>query len=198
MNCIIYDFETLSREPREGVVLSLAVLKFDETKYLNAPYDYMELVDSCLYLKFDVTSQVKKYGRKIDKDTLKWWESQGPSAKAVLKPSQDDLQITELYDRMLTYIGTNVDKVYTRGNTFDPMFLDSLLRDTGKPELYNWHAIRDTRSMIEGMSFGMLLKNNYIPSSLQGRFVPHDARHDIAMDVMRMQYLAQAILNDEN
>ena len=48
--------------------------------------------------------------------------------------------------------------------------------------------------MIEGMSFGMKLDNGFTPSGLENQFIKHDPRHDIAMDVMRMQLLAQAIL----
>jgi len=58
----------------------------------------------------------------------------------------------------------------------------------------HWRIIRDTRSMIEGMSYGMDIKNDFMPSALESKFVKHDPRHDIVMDVMRMQLLARAIL----
>jgi hypothetical protein len=40
----------------------------------------------------------------------------------------------------------------------------------------------------------MNLDNGFTPSELVSKFVKHDPCHDVAMDVMRMQLLAQAIL----
>ena len=39
----------------------------------------------------------------------------------------------------------------------------------------------------------MDLKNSFIPGDLESQFVKHDPCHDVAMDIMRMQMLAQAI-----
>jgi hypothetical protein len=47
--------------------------------------------------------------------------------------------------------------------------------------------------MIEGMSWGTDMDNGYIPEGLAAKFIAHDPRHDIVMDVMRMQELARAL-----
>lgn len=192
--CVIYDFETLSQDTQNGVVTSLALLSFSEKRYIDNPYTYEELLDSCAYIKFDVKEQVTSFKRTMSKSTLEWWESQGAEAKKQITPSDEDVSIRELHSFLCDNIDLkNHKKAYTRGNTFDPIFLDSVLRDGQQTNPMHWRTIRDTRSMIEGMSFGMNLDNGFMPGDLEKKFVKHDPRHDIAMDVMRMQLLAQAI-----
>lgn len=193
--CVIYDFETLGLDQNKSVVVSFAMLSFSEKSYVEKPYDYNDLISSCKYIKFNAEEQVRDYGRKIDKDTLKWWSEQGPKAKKQITPSLEDVSISELYDFIIANVDLkNHKKAYTRGNTFDPIFLDSILASCGKVNPMHWRTIRDTRSMIDGMSFGMNLDNTFTPSEWKDSFVKHDPRHDITMDVMRMQLLAQAVL----
>ena len=188
---VIYDFETLGQDQRRSAVISFALLEFDESRYYNNPYTYRELVNSCKYIKFDVMDQVDNYDRTINKQTLEWWNEQGDRAKQQLKPSGADRKIVELFD----FIKDNCDlksikKSYTRGNTFDPMFLQYLMVDIEKVEPFHWRTVRDTRSMIEGMSYGLDVGNNFILDEVRDEFVKHDPCHDISMDVFRMQSLA--------
>lgn len=197
MNAVIYDFETLGQDQAKSAVVSFAMLEFSIPRLMSdVPYKFEQLVDSAHVIKFDVAEQLEKYSRTISKDTLKWWtEHSSEKARNQLKPSPEDRSISELYDFIDQRINLkNVTRTFTRGNTFDPMFLQYLMEQCGKPMPFHWRSIRDTRSMIEGMSIGMDLDNAYIPSDLEHKFIKHDPVHDIAMDVMRMQYLAQAIL----
>jgi hypothetical protein len=194
MNTLIYDFETLSQEPADGVAVCLAWLVYDEKRLSDNPYTYEELLDLTEFVKFNVEEQVEIYNRQIQSDTLNWWKSQPAEARSVLTPSEDDVSITELPKLLRNKIPfSDLKKAYTRGNTFDPIMLRSLYKNVGEEDPTAWWIIRDTRSMIEGMSFGIKLKNNFIPEGLEDKFVAHDARHDIVMDVMRMQTLAQAL-----
>lgn len=191
--CVIYDFETLSQDPVNGVVVSFAMLNYRESRFVDDPYTYQELVDKSFYMKFDVEDQVKNYNRVIEKSTLEWWSKQSKEAQSKLAPSSDDASISELYDFFTVNRATNMRRVYTRRNTFDPIFMTSLMKATGKPEPYDWWDVRDTISYIDGLSYGVDLKNNFIPDGLEEHFVAHDPRHDIAMDVMRLQTLVQAV-----
>lgn len=196
--CVIYDFETLGLDTRKSVVLSFAILQYTESRFVDSPYTYEELLDSCHYIKFDVEDQVNRFSRKIDKSTLDWWKEQGEEAMKQFKPSSFDKQIDSLFDFIDEKIERkSVKKSFTRGNTFDCMFLEYLMRDTKKPDPFHWSTIRDTRSMIEGMTFGLDVSNSFVPDGLGTKFVKHDPRHDIAMDVMRMQVLAQAFFNPQ-
>ena len=193
--CVIYDFETLSQDQRRGVVTSFAMLSFSEKRYIDNPYTFEELLANCKYIKFDVEDQVTNFNRIMSKETIQWWDEQGEEAKKQIRPSKDDVSITTFYDFIVTNCGcANIKKSFTRGNTFDPMLLQYLMTQTGKPDPFHWRTVRDTRSTIEGMSFGMDLDNGFMPGELADKFVKHNPCHDIAMDVMRMQLLAQAIL----
>lgn len=191
--CTIFDFETLSQKPENGVVLSLAMMNYDPNRFNDMPYTYQELVDKCHYIKFDVEDQVKKYNRKIEKDTLEWWGKQNETARAKLAPSSEDKSIADLYNFFVVNKPVNLKKVYTRRNTFDPMFMTSICEATGYPDPYPWWDVRDTISYIEGLVHPQEIKTNFIPEGLEEHFVAHDPSHDIAMDVMRIQTIIQAI-----
>lgn len=191
--CTIYDFETLSQNPIDGVVLSLAMLNFDPGRYVDMPYTYEDLLGKTKYIKFNVEDQVKNYSRKIEKSTLEWWKNQPKEAQAALKPSKDDKVISDLYGFFIVNRCTNLEKVYTRRNTFDPIFMSSIMKATQNPEPYDWWCVRDTISFIEGLSHGIELSDNFIPEGLEEKFIKHDPRHDIVMDVMRMQTLVRAL-----
>ena len=194
-DCVIYDFETLGQDPQKSVVLSFAMLTFSERHYINDSYSFEELIAKTKYIKFDVEDQITNYHRKINKETIDWWMEQGEEAKKQIKPSSNDRKISELHGFIKESLdGAKIKKSFTRGNTFDPIFLQYLMVHTGHPEPFHWRGVRDTRSMIEGMSFGMKLNNDFMPSEIENQFIKHDPRHDIAMDVMRMQLLAKAIL----
>jgi len=192
-DCIIYDFETLSQRP-SGVVVCLAALRFNEDRYLSEePYEYKELLDSAKFMKFSVKEQVEVYGREIQKSTVEWWKGQPREARELIEPSELDRPLTDIvpFFKDMIVDPAQIGKVYTRGNTFDPIFLDSVLTNVKSPELYNWWSVRDTRSMIDGLAFGADIKNSFMVPGLEESFVHHDPIHDIAMDVMRMQYLVR-------
>jgi hypothetical protein len=195
-DCIIYDFETLGKQPRSSVVLSMAALPFNEDKFVSDnPYTYEELLYSAKLIKFTVQEQVTKYKRTIDKETLEWWSKQSAVARKGLAPSPADVPLVELYPFLMDLIDDpkNAKKVYTRGNTFDPLFLESLLENIGQADPFPWWKVRDTRSMIEGMAFGSGLSNSFMPEGLEKVFVHHDPIHDVSIDVMRIQTLARLI-----
>ncbi len=192
--CVIYDFETLSQDQNKGVVISLALLSYSEKRFVSNPYTYEELLDNCKKIKFNVEEQVTKYNRTISKETLGWWKAQNKEAQKQLVPSSEDVSIDLLYDFLIENIDLkNHKKAFTRGNTFDPIFMDSLLKENNRVNPMHWGSIRDTRSYIEGLAFGSTLSNKFIPDGLNEKFVPHDPSHDIVMDIMRMQTLIQAV-----
>jgi hypothetical protein len=192
-NAVIFDFETLSQDQMNGVVVSMAMLTFSETRFIgDLAYTFDELVKNTHLIKFNVEEQVKKFGRKIDKSTLEWWNKQGELAKKQLAPSEEDVSISELYQFFIINKRVNVKKVYTRGNTFDPIIMEHILKQFDRPMPYEWWEVRDTRSLIEGLSWGTDLNNSFMPPNCES-FIHHDPRHDIALDVMRMQTLVQAI-----
>ena len=95
---------------------------------------------------------------------------------------------------VLASIYTTEAAVYTRGNTFDPIITETMCKIMNKPSPYPWWSIRDTRSMIDGLSYGSNISNSFVPDSVDWKdVVVHDPRYDIALDVLRLQVLIQAI-----
>lgn len=198
-DAVIYDIETLSQDQHRGVIVSMAILTFNvnriQTKF---DYKYDDLISKTKFIKFDVTSQVKKHGRNICSDTLNWWKSQGPEAQKQLLPSSDDRDISELYGWFVENVMLNNLKVaYTRNNTFDPVYVQFLCQQFGHTLPHKWWITRDVKSTLDGMTWGQSdIKDDFIPYSLEEKFVKHDPRHDIAMDVMRLQYVSEILLGE--
>lgn len=198
MSSVIFDFESLSSDPVRACALNMALLSFDEERLgSDNPYTYDELLDNVKYIKFDVAEQVKKYNREIQDSTLAWWSLQPKDAQKVLKPSSEDRSISELYDFLIENVDfKNLKMYYTRGNNFDPVIMSELLYVTGKhnPFVPFW-IVRDMRSLIQGMTYGHGIKNTFIPEipGIEEKFVKHDCRHDVVMDIMRYQFLAQLL-----
>lgn len=193
---IIYDIETLSQDQHRGVIVSLALLNFDMHRVKYGPdYTWEELLQRVDYVKFDVAQQVKEYGRKICPHTLLWWQGQGKDALDQLKPSSDDIDLKEMYSWFISNT-LNANVAYTRNNTFDPVFIQFICSQFGDPMPYHWGATRDIKSTIDGMTWGQDIKDNFIPEGLEGVFIAHDPRHDVAMDIMRMQYLSRLLIDE--
>jgi hypothetical protein len=194
MNNIIYDFETLSQDTFKGVVVSLAILEYDESRFTSNPYEFGELVSMCKTIKFDIAEQRTKYNRVIDQSTLDWWKQQNKEAQKQLLPSEEDVSISELHEFIVSnYNNKNIKSVWTRGNTFDPVLFQSVMKEIGKTDPFDWWKIRDTRSFIDGILYGSDISNKFMPENLDIDFIHHDPCHDIAVDVMRMQVLIQAL-----
>ena len=192
----IYDFETLGQNFETSPVLSLGFLEFNSDKFLSVePYTYNELLGATGYIKFDVKEQLDVYGKKIEKETFDWWQEQGEEAQKVLKPSKSDKSIDTLKETLQEYFihFKDIKNTWTRGNTFDPMFLRQIMRDCGSDDPFPWWTIRDTRSFIDALLIGSDMKNSFVLPEWKAKFVHHDARHDIVVDVLRMQELVRTI-----
>lgn len=204
---LIYDYETLGTDPSTCAVCSLAMLKYDEDRFLSIePYTFQELVNSAYDVKFDIIDQVKNYGRIIEKSTLEWWQEQPKELRnRVLEPSDKDISISELFDVFVKFIGYDkIDLSYTRGNTFDPVITFHLLKITNPSvksklhdQLHHWSTVRDVRTFIATMAYGVELSTTFIPDGLESEFEAHNPIHDIAMDVMRMQSLVRNVYEDK-
>jgi len=198
-DCAIFDFETLSLDRFRTVITCVAGIRFNEDRYMSdEPYTFDELLEASLFMKFNVGTQVKNYGRKIDKSTLDWWRTQPKAAQdQLIEPSDSDAPFENIGKFFSTLIRNHetLDKIYTRGNTFDPIIVDGIVEQLNLSELYPFWKLRDTRSMIDGLAFGADIKNSFTVPGLEEKFVAHDPRHDVAMDIMRMQYLVR-LLND--
>jgi len=190
---LFYDFETMSQDPETAPVVSIAAGVYDMIQMEAASYSYESVLNKTRFMKFDVREQVEEYGRVIDPETIKWWSEQSKEAQETLKPLPTDKNIEELIPFLKDLIADkNIDYVFTRNNTFDPVIVQSIVRVTKQKIPYPWWAIRDVKSFIFGLTYGHNIKDSFIPPDVEGLYVKHDPRHDIALDVMRLQTILHA------
>lgn len=193
-NTLIFDFETLSQNPINGALVSCALLTFDINKLSTNSYTYEELLESVVYFKFDVEDQVKKWNRRVDPKTIEWWQQQSKEALATIKPSKHDESLIEFMPWFTSHFERDkLRYVFTRNNTFDPVIIQSICSDLNLPVPYDWWKIRDTKSFIMGLTYGHDIKDSFIPPEAEGKYVKHDPRHDVVLDVLRLQILIHTL-----
>jgi hypothetical protein len=179
----IFDIETLGSRA-SAVVLSVGAVVVDST----IDYEYDDLIKNGFYVTLDVASQVES-GRKIEKETLDWWGTQGKDAMSVLAPSSDDIHWRELLPAIFEYFEKNsvnvkTIKVYARGSHFDFGIMHDLFRVTGDAGAYDlpwrWWNIHDSKTVQ------ITLSDKKVDVKPEG-FIHHHALHDAAREYMNIQ-----------
>lgn len=179
MKHIIVDFNAVGQNARDCAIVDCSYLTFDTNRFdSNNPYTYDELFNSSAKVKLDVASQAKD-GAKINQVDLGWWTEQPPEVKSMIKPSTNDVQISELTE-ILDSASSNVGHYWVRGIDFDSTIL-------ARVHSFPHWRMRDVASFIDGATF-FRVKNNF---PLDGVFMDkkYDTRHNVIVDVLRMQYI---------
>ena len=184
----MFDVETLGTESN-SVLLSLACIYFDP----NTKPTYKELKDSAFFVKFSVRDQVDNYARKINKDTIKWWEKQCLNAKNLSYiPSNSDKPLQEGLLSLHEWVASkNDDKciVWARGS-LDDIILQSAERQIKIEPVFSYSRWRDVRTAIDifyNSNNGYCEVNH--PDFLYERDVTkHNPIDDCALDIMMLIY----------
>lgn len=197
----ILDFETMGQDVFQIPILDCSYMVFDWDRFItDKPYSLLELVENAKRDKVSVKEQCEVYGAKFTKRDLEWWESQGPEAKKVLKPSNDDVSVNIFISRFISYIeNKNIGYWWSRANTFDPLILQRWATKVGKFDIITQHLspwlVRDTRTFIDA-KFNFPKVNGFVPVSDEQywnkTFIKHDSRFDIAADILRLQAICRA------
>lgn len=199
----IFDYETLSQNVFNCVVATCAYYTFEWDRFLSKdePYTFQELISEIKNDKLDAASQVKNFGYKINNETLEFWEKQPKEVRdATLKRLPTDITIEQHIDNILDYTKNKQIKYWwSRSNTFDPIILQRLASDVSKYKYIDanlpFYGIRDIRTYIDAkFSFGNT-KNSFTPVPNEDKwkevFKQHNAIHDIAADILRLQMLTR-------
>ena len=196
---VVLDIETLG-SVNNSVILSVGMVAVDSAH----DYTFKELIENGYYAKLDVQSQVDS-GRKIHKDTVDWWSTQGHEAKHVLKPLDTDMHWTKLREDMIQWLtkeGVDIHKVrcYSRGSHFDFGILHDLFRITGNAttdELpWRFWNIHDSKTVV----LTLLDKDSWELGVEPEGFIHHNALHDAAREYLNMEtavYIFQNSLEKE-
>lgn len=188
MTDVIIDFETLGKgsERDDFIILDVACLKFDLYKQDN----FEDLVDRAEIMKFNLDEQLK-IGWKAEKDTLEWWKSQGEAGKKALKPTPDDVTLSFWVDSFIEFLTPKPKRMWARGTDFDFPIAKRIFRQVGKDcnKYWRYNSVNDTRTYINAIT-DFKIRNDFIPPAGENvKFEKHVASHDVAMDVLRLQYL---------
>ena len=200
-NNFIFDMETIGANVMVCPVVDMSYTTFVWQRFLDKPYTFNELVDSVKTVKLSVMDQMKNYNCSFKKEDVAWWEKLPKHARDKIKASSSDLTVTDFCDTILTYFREqkNIDYWWSRGNTFDPVILDRLMKATGNESACNQYLqfwkVRDVRTYIDA-KFNFSTKSGFVPLADEKywneTFVAHDSSHDVAADVLRLQAIIRA------
>jgi len=193
----IIDFETLGTDIVNGFpVVDCSYMTFDADRFTSDnPYTYEELLDSMQKIKFDVEDYCTRFGYKPSKSTLQWWSTQPPEARKQLKPLPSDLTVEEFADKLVGYLQNNKPNFWwSRGNTFDPLVIYRIFDDINRTDefakLCKFWALRDIRTYIDAkFDFNPKINNGFVVDEWKDKFVKHDSRHDVTVDILRLQLI---------
>ena len=182
---LIFDIETLGTDS-DSVVASAGIVFVDETRKQS----YDDLIREGLFVKFDIEYQIKELHRKVDKDTIAWWQNQHKSVRDYsLKPSSSDVK-PEVGIKLLTdYCNEHPsDTIWTRGS-LDQMAIDHLARQCGMEVIMSYNKYRDCRTAIDIFTGST---NGYCKVEYPGfesyNVIKHNPVHDSAYDAMMLIY----------
>ena len=176
---VMLDIETLGRRPG-CVVLSIGAVAFNSEGV--APNGF--------YCEIDKASCVER-GMRTDPETIKWWESQSPKAKAVLDPNNPNavpvnIALT-MFAGWLSSFGKDV-RVWGNGASFDNAILGEAYEICGLKTPWKYSNNRCYRTLR-----ALLPDINDCAAALG---VPHnaidDARYQAQHAVMRMRELERS------
>ena len=194
--CAIIDFETLDTIP-SAAVTSLSILVFEPSEILP----FKEQVENVRTIKFNWQEQIAA-GRTTSESTLDFWRK--PENKEAFNvcvaPKPDDSSLKDLNTIMYAYLkeqGYDLseksnDKVYCRGNTFDFGILDNIYSSMDWQPLFHFWNHRDVRTEVDSIAQHLDPDhkfNGYVNGFNIDGMVKHNSAHDVAHDVMLMQYV---------
>lgn len=200
-NEAVFDFETLSLKAWNCVAVTMAIVYFDRSRFTSDnPYD-LSLVEDVINYKLDPVVQVKQFKYDIEKDTIKWWESQPKEVMRKILPAAGDLSPKDFCVQVLRDAKSNsrdIKRWYSRGNNFDPVILRRLMSDNGLDKefdkIFHFGNVRDVRTVIDENIPGG--STSFVPCKDENRwnkwFKAHDAAFDVVADVLRLQVIERA------
>ncbi len=154
MKSTMIDIETLDIG-LNAVVLSVGLCKFDSKDYSVEPYDL-------LYMRLDIAEQ-QTLGRTISDDTLEWWSKQPDKIKNDAFSEDNRESIDSFLVKLYKYCkGSKL--TWANSPAFDLTILESLYKQKGKKEPWNYWDCRDVRTIKDFFDYDekkLFSKNNH-------------------------------------
>ena len=140
-----------------------------------------------------------KYGYKIHKSDLDWWSSLEPEVRIQIKPTTNDLTLNQFCGKFIDELrDKNVKAWWSRGNTFDPLLLERCFKDVGQREtmknFLKFWRVRDIRTYFDArFNFDKDSDHSFKLQPWSDIFLQHNSIHDIAADILRMQFVERTL-----
>lgn len=197
---VVIDIETLSIDPN-SVILDFSAVYFDPAS--RNTYD--ELAEQSFRAKFDVGSQ-KKSGYSVSKNTLDWWRNQEGEVQKIVKPSKEDVSLSEGLKSFIEWCHNN--RVYrdksvqwfSRGVGFDfPIIENKFIHEFYSIEDYNDHtpwffwAVNDIRTVIRTATLDFSCTKLDVSDIMDmSRITLHNSRDDCILAAAQLQLVMNA------
>lgn len=201
MKHFVIDFETMGTKSHDCAVIDCSFFAFDTEKMLStSPYTTRNIVDM-IKVKMSVKEQVDKYGFKVYKDTLEFWQRQSPEVQKLIHPKSDDATLEQYASKLFSYLNSTgkINYWWSRSSSFDPLIIWRLMDVVDLGLSFNEHLPhykhRDIRTFIDA-KLDFPKKNAFCPiedETFWGKvFQEHNSAWDILADGLRMQAILRA------
>ena len=198
MKNLLYDVETLATH-EDAVLLQFTALMYNGDGNEETAEQFIE---NCAIfdVKLDVTDQAK-LGRKIDRDTVDWWQSQPSAVQAeVLIPSKNDVPLEVAMTSFECWLkdqkfNKKTDTIWQRGDRDTAWLISAFMTAGWIPASLPlaWYRVRDLRTAVDVM--GASSKLNGYPDNvaeLQAMipgFQKHNSKYDIILEAFILRQL---------
>lgn len=182
---LVFDVETLGTTA-DSVILSAGIVHIADGE--KPSYD--DLLRKSLFVKFDVEEQIKQLHRKVDPNTVEWWQRQHHSIRDYsCRPSPNDLSAKAGLDVIKSYVRDHhKDIIWTRGS-LDQFIIDHLAKQIGEELIMPYNQYRDVRTAVDIFTGST---NGYCTVDYPGfnsyDVVKHNPVHDVCYDAMMLLY----------
>ena len=138
---VMLDIETLSTSP-DAVILTLGAIKWNrrgELKPMSSMSKFYRRItlDSCLEL-----------GRKVDKDTKKWWDEQDADVRYEAFEHPDRIPLKQALEEFFRWYGSSRN-VWSNGDDFDCVIVGESARACGLDVPWKFWQTRDVRTLYD-------------------------------------------------
>jgi hypothetical protein len=183
-----FDIETMGVEST-AVVLSFACTYFKPEDNPSPE----TLHENTFFAKLNVSDQIKRLNRTVDRDTMNWWAKQCENVKIKsFKPSESDLIVEDALDQFIVWRNKYPkDKqwVWARGN-LDQCVFNSLEKACGREVIFPHYIWRDVRTAVD---FLYNTANGYTKVVYDGfdaelHITKHNPVDDCILDALMLMY----------
>lgn len=199
---LIFDYETLSNNPRKAAVISFAAIlcRYDDIDLDDLQGAVERLSGLAHYVTIDPVEQIKNLDLETSESTLEWWSKQSGYAQEMLK-SKDKVSV---YDHCRLFTEYCIEKgihqkviTWNRAPQFDSTILENLFEKCGYPMPYNFWKVRDIRTAIDVIFGEESEYRGYIPnfrdSLSELNLVEHYAVHDCIKDLIQLKMIRSIV-----